>query len=499
MVKVTINGTQYEANKGETIIKIARREGISIPTFCYHEKLSIAANCRMCLVEVEGAPKLLPACQTEVRDGMVIYTESEKVKDWQKKNLEFILLHHPIDCPICDQAGDCKLQDFYEKYDSEKSRLWTFTKKLEKSKRKILGPHVIYDAERCILCTLCIRFCEEIWGEHLLDTINRGNRREITAGEGCTLDFPYSLMVVELCPVGAVTSRDFRFKKRCWFLKSKPTICPGCATGCAAVVDSDEGIIYRLRPRPDPEVNDCWLCDDGVLCGDPMHNQRRILKPMIKEEGKESEISFEQAYARAAEVVKGCINKSEKVAVVLSAERTCEENYSLMKFSSIFPDIELYLEGREEGEGDRLLRNKDKNPNRKGAIRVCGREKIGDEKALVSDIKSGKISAVILLGNYAPSPEVKENGIQVICFASRKGSGSEFANLVIPLPSFAETSGCYINYKGAMRRFEVSVEHYKPFPPQLWELLSSISSEAGTQIEMNKETIFTETAEKLGG
>jgi len=478
-VKVTINGIQFEAEPNTTILKVASANGISIPTFCYHPNLSIAANCRMCLVEVEGAPKLLPACQTEIRDGMKIWTESEKVKSWRKQNLEFILLHHPIDCPICDAAGDCKLQNFYNEYDWEKSRLWSFTDKLHKSKRKILGPNVIYDAERCILCTLCIRFCKEIYGQHLLDSRNRGNRREIIVAEGETLDFPYSLMLTEICPVGALTNRHFRFKKRCWFLSSSPGICPGCATGCATIVDHDEGIIFRLRPRQDIEVNGPWLCDDGVLAGE-LHNTERISSPAILVNGEQKPVSMEMAIQKAGEILKQ--TPSEKIGVVLSAGCTCEENSALMNAREALNITgPIFIEGRPEGEEDNILRNKDKNPNKRGAKLVAQGKETLERKDLIELVNAGKIDVLLCLGSDGPDKDDFHRNASIISLSSRRGNLSNNASVVFPAPSYAETKGTYINFKGMERKFDISIKSwgsYKP-PLQVWETLNILFEKTG--------------------
>jgi NADH-quinone oxidoreductase subunit G len=498
-VKVSINGAEIEAQPGSTILQVARDHGVSIPTFCYHPVLSVAASCRMCLVEVAGAPKLLPACQTEVRDGMKISTESERVKSWQRRNLEFILLHHPVDCPICDAAGDCKLQELYQSYDKEKSRLWSFRDKLHKAKRKILGPNVIYDGERCILCTLCIRFCEQVWGEHLLDSRLRGNRREIIVAEGEALDFPYSLMTVELCPVGALTNRNFRFKKRCWFLSSLPGICPGCATGCAAVMDHDEGTIFRMRPRLDPEVNGSWLCDDGVLAGE-LHNRGRVAAPSIVKDGKGRSASQHEAAAEAASILRH--GAGEKTAVVLSAECTCEENLAMLKFAGAMgASGPVYLEGRPEGEADRLLRHKDKNPNRAGALIVAGKKILPGRAQLIEDLRGGRVKTLVCLGGEGPGGKDIPPDTSIICLAARRGDLAEAANIVLPAPSFAETAGRYVSGRGMARSFDVSIKSWgtqKP-PPQVWETLSLLAETSGRPVSLAGGHIRAEVTKILGG
>ncbi len=443
MAKIKINGTEYETNGARTILDVTRANGIEVPTFCYNPELSIAANCRMCLVEVKGAPKLLPACQTDIRDGMEVMTESPQVKAWQQQNLEFILLHHPVDCPICDQAGECELQEHYQRYDKQKTRLWSFRDKDRKPKRVVLGPHIVYDAERCILCTQCIRFCEEIWGTHLLDSHWRGDHRHIITAQGETLDFPYSLMVAEVCPVGAMTSRDFRFKKRVWFLDSAEGVCPGCATGCAAHVDHHEGVVHRLRPRRDPDVNGAWLCDDGVLAG-WLHNDDRVHAPLVGGE----EAGLDEALRKAAKLLGG--QPEGVVAAVLSAEHTTEENLALAAFAREALKVkDFYLAARPDGEGDDILRSTDKNPNRRGATAAAG----GDVRPVAELEKATGLEAVIALGGLGAAP----GGVKVVALAARTGDLAARADVVLPAPSFAQSAGSFINAKGMRRTFGCAI------------------------------------------
>jgi NADH-quinone oxidoreductase subunit G len=495
-VKVTLNGMELEAETGSTILQVASKNGVTIPTFCYHPLLPVAASCRMCLVEIAGAPKLLPACQTEVRSGMTILTESPRVKDWQKRNLEFILLHHPVDCPICDAAGDCKLQNHYTGYDQEKSRLWSYQSKLRKSKRKIFGPHVMYDGERCILCTMCIRFCEHVWGEHLLDSRLRGNRREIIVAPGETLDFPYSLMTVELCPVGALTSRDFRFRKRCWFLASRPGICPGCATGCAAVMDHDEGVIYRMRPRFDPAVNAAWLCDDGVLAGE-LHNRGRVSRPMVAIDGARTAADHGEAVSAAAAILSK--TPPEKLGVVLSAEATCEEDLALVKLAEGLGVTAFYLEGRPDGPDDRLLRSRDKNPNRAGALAMAARKGLPGRGMLIADLRSGKLKTLLCLGGEGPGPSDVPADAAIICIAAREGALTAAARVVLPAPSFAETSGTYVNARGMVRNFDVAISSWGSLapPPQVAETIQAIAEGMGKTMPFSPDAARRDVAGKI--
>jgi NADH-quinone oxidoreductase subunit G len=268
LFKVNINGRERELEGDLNLIEAARLLGVHIPHFCYHPGLGVDGNCRMCLVELEGAPKPVIACNTYVReltnrDGTVrkVLTESPKAKEWQRGVLEFLFLNHPLDCPICDQSGECLLQDYYMQHGQYESRL--DTPKVHKRKATPVGPRVMLDAERCVLCARCVRFCDQVSGTGELYIVNRGNRSEITTYPGAELDNDYSLNTVDICPVGALTSSAFRFKKRVWLLSSVHSICAGCARGCNTYLEHDEGIVYRLRPRENMQVNRYWMCDPG--------------------------------------------------------------------------------------------------------------------------------------------------------------------------------------------------------------------------------------------
>ena len=245
-VTATVDGKEVVVKPGTTVIEAAKSVGIEIPYYCYHKRLSIAANCRMCLVEMSNAPmgKLMPACQMPVGEGVTVKTDTPRVKEQQRAVLEFILLNHPVDCSICDQAGECKLQDYYMKYDRQPSRL--DVPKVQKGKRVQLGPTVTLDQERCILCTRCVRFMREVAKAPQLGVAERGNESFITTFPGQPLDSKYSGNVVDICPVGALTSTDFRFRGRVWFMSSARSVCTGCARGCNTFLDYLKGTFSAI-------------------------------------------------------------------------------------------------------------------------------------------------------------------------------------------------------------------------------------------------------------
>jgi NADH-quinone oxidoreductase subunit G len=279
MPKVTINGQVYEAEKGRTIIQVADEIGVQIPRYCYHPDIGIEGSCRMCLVEVKGVPKLMPSCATPIADNMEVRTNTERVQQAVRYAMEFLLLHHPIDCPVCDQSGECWLQDYYMAHAGHDSR-YPLGQKTRRRKAFNLGPLVKLDQERCILCTRCVRFTRNVTKTNEVQVFSRGHNSEIGIFEDKPLNNPYSMNVVDVCPVGALTSADFRFKVRVWFLKGTESVCAGCSTGCNLRIDhsaraigggipgytATEGKIYRTVGRRNVDVNKSWLCDEGRLC-----------------------------------------------------------------------------------------------------------------------------------------------------------------------------------------------------------------------------------------
>ncbi|MDH3252774.1 MAG: 2Fe-2S iron-sulfur cluster-binding protein, partial [Ignavibacteria bacterium] len=303
MVKITIDGKELEVDNTRTIIQAARENGIEIPHFCWHPKLSASGNCRMCLVEVEKLPKLVIACMTQVANGMVVHTANPKVINAREAVMEFLLINHPLDCPICDEAGECKLQDYAYEHSVGYSRF--DENKVHKPKRVELGPHVLLDTERCIMCSRCVRFCDEIAGKPQLTFTQRGTHVELTTFPGEQLDNPYSMNVIDICPVGALTSREFRFKARVWEMSSTETVCPGCARGCNMYSWVRNNEILRQTPRYNPEVNDYWMCDVGRLeTFKHVNLESRIKAPLVRKDQGVVEVGWDEALAKIASELK---------------------------------------------------------------------------------------------------------------------------------------------------------------------------------------------------
>ncbi|MBU0719514.1 MAG: (2Fe-2S)-binding protein, partial [Planctomycetes bacterium] len=289
MAKIIIDNQEVECRDGISVLQAGLEAGWDIPHYCYHPGLSIGASCRLCLMEMkmphpqtgelDWAPKLVPSCQTPVRNGMEVRFDSEAVRANQRRCLEFFLLNHPLDCPVCDQAGECLLQDYSLKFGNAESRM--VDKKLANPKKDI-GPHTLVYQDRCVLCTRCVRFSQEISGTNELCVVNRGARNEIDVFPGLPLDNPIQGNVVDICPVGSMLDKDFLFKRRVWELTGTSSICPACSTGCSIRVDHADGRVYRLKPRYNPKVNTWWMCDEGRYGYKHVHDAKRLTTPKVR-------------------------------------------------------------------------------------------------------------------------------------------------------------------------------------------------------------------------
>lgn len=462
MAKITIDGKEYEVENNLTIIQAAAEQGIAIPHFCWHPRLSVAGNCRMCLVEVEKMPKLMIACATQVVDGMVIKAKSDRVINAQQAVTEFLLINHPLDCPICDEAGECKLQDYTYKFSVGVGR-FDF-EKVRKPKRVALGPNVMLDVERCIMCSRCIRFCDEIAKKPQLIFTERGDHVELTTAPGEQLDNPYSMNVIELCPVGALTSRDFRFKARVWDMSSTETICPGCARGCNMFTWVRNNEILRLTPRFNPDVNDYWMCDYGRLNTFKYVNaENRIKGPMVRKDGELVEVSWDEAIATAASRLREF--KKHEVAGIGSPFATNEDNYlfaKLMKEVIGTKHVDFMTHINEEDEDDLLIRA-DKTPNSYGAREVGVFPTDGglSLEGILREIREGKIRAMYVLDDdIAANPSVAEVLSKLeflVVHASNHNQTTKHAAVVLSSATYAEKHGTFTNFQGRVQRIRPAV------------------------------------------
>jgi NADH-quinone oxidoreductase subunit G len=463
MPNITIDSRQIEFKQGQTIIEAAREHGIEIPHFCWHPKLSVSGNCRICLVEVEKMPKLVIACSTLASEGMVVHTKSEKVIAAQNAVMEFLLINHPLDCPICDEAGECKLQDYAYKHSVGESRF--VEEKVHKDKRVALGPRVMFDGERCISCSRCIRFCDEIAKDPELTFVKRGDKVTIVTYPGEEMDNPYSMNTIDICPVGALTSRDFRFKARVWDMSSTNSICVGCSRGCNTEIWVRNNEILRLTPRHNEEVNTYWMCDHGRLNTFKFVNDAtRISSPLVRKEGQLVEIGWDEAINEAVQKLKSF--SKDQIAVIGSPYATCEDNYLVAKFAkSVLGTGNLdFIRHIDPSFADEILRTEDLTPNSLGAeiVGVQPSKSGLDIKGILNSIKEKKIKALYLVEDdiVATYPEF-ENAIAglelLIVHSSNHNKSTTFANIIFPAATYAEKNGTFINISGIIQRIRPAI------------------------------------------
>lgn len=461
MVKITIDGKQYEVEKNMTIIQAAERNGITIPHFCWHPVLSVSGNCRVCLAEVEKTPKLVIACATQVADGMVVHTNSERVIKARNAVLEFILINHPLDCPICDEAGECKLQDYAYKYSVGESR-FEF-EKVRKPKRVSLGPNVMLDVERCIMCSRCIRFCDEIAKKPQLVFTKRGDHVELTTYPGEQLDNPYSMNVIELCPVGALTSKDFRFRARVWDMSSTDTICVGCSRGCNTHMWVRNNEIMRLTPRLNTDVNNYWMCDHGRLNTFRHVNAgNRINSPMVRKDGILVEVGWEEAISKVASEIKSY--KKHEIAAIGSAYATNEDNFLLAKLMNFLGVKRIScLTHRKQGDRDDLLIQEDKTPNYRGAQEVGAVQDSSEANlpGLIEMLQTGKIKFLYVLDDDIGADPVFADAISkldyLVVHASNENETTKRADVVLASSTYAEKNGTMTNFQRRVQRIRPAV------------------------------------------
>src|SRR5215204_5690429 len=299
LVNVTIDGMQIAVPKGTMVIEAAKQAGLLVPHYCYHPSLPSPAVCRMCLVEVEKAPKLMPACVTAVAEGQVVHVDSDKAKKARERVLELLLINHPLDCPICDQAGECELQDYVFQEGRAATRYQEYAKRYNPVED--FGEDILYVPNRCILCTRCVRFMEDVADTPVLNVSERGDRAYIGIAEDQPLDHPWAGNVVDICPVGALLSKDFLHKARAWDLDGAPSICPNCSQGCNIRIDTRDNLAQRLKPRVNPAVNSHWMCDYGRYRYEWFNKKDRIEAPLVRDGDRLSASNWQQSIVALVE------------------------------------------------------------------------------------------------------------------------------------------------------------------------------------------------------
>jgi NADH-quinone oxidoreductase subunit G len=469
MPKLTIDGKEIEVADGLNLIQAAEQLGIEIPHYCYHAGLSIVGNCRMCLVEVEKAPKLQIACNTRAADGMVVHTTSKRTKTAQQAVLEFLLINHPIDCPVCDQAGECKLQDYYMDYDAEASR-FPLGKKNKKGKAMDVGSGVMLDQERCILCARCTRFFDEVTKTSELAIFERGDRNEINISPGKPIDNKYAGNVIDICPVGALTEKDFRFRMRVWYLHRTPSVCGGCERGCSIDVHHHRGRIYRMKPRYNAAVNSYWMCDEGRHGFPALQSENRLTAPLHQAENRLVAEDWDSALQRAAEKIKeiGQQHGANAIGAVIGAQSTNEEAFALARLvkDTIGSDRIATLSWSPPGASgdDELLIRANKNPNSRG-LAALGLPPSGLD-ALAQSVARGELKLLIAMR----SDLVRAMGEQefmrafgaleyLIVLDTDATETGQMANQILPIGAYPEIDGSFTNFKGRVQRLS------QAFPP----------------------------------
>jgi len=518
MFNVQIDGVWHRFPKGTRVIEACERAGSYIPRYCYHKKLSSPGNCRMCLIEM-GMPKMGPdrkpelgpdgkpvinwiprpqiSCAQDVAEGMGVRTNSPLVKECQRGVMEFLLINHPLDCPICDQAGECHLQEFSVEYGTSASRF--LEHKVKKPKNVVLGPRVTLDDERCILCSRCIRFCQEIAKDDVLGFIDRGSYTVLTAHPGKRLENNYSLNTVDICPVGALTSTDFRFKMRVWFLKETKSICASCATGCNTIIGTREDVIYRQTPRENDAVNSSWMCDYGRLNFDYVQSERRLLEPQIVSDEKLVSVDWREAIAQAALQVKQF--SGSEIAIIASGRMTNEELWLTLQLARTLA-VQLIDIVPRTGSGDDILLSEDRNPNTTGARLLGVTWEPGAKLPAIADaVKSGTVKALIALGENPTRLGISAEQLSAlsafIVMDILSNDASENATVVLPSFVFAEKRGSMINGEGRLQRLNRAVRGPGEARDD-WEILRDlIQACSGQNSIYSIEDVFRQMAEAV--
>ena len=532
MPSLTIDGQEISVADGTTVIQAAEELGIYIPRYCYHPALSVAGNCRICLVEIEKSPKLQVACNTPVSEGMVVHTKSETAESGRKAVLEFLLANHPLDCPVCDQAGECDLQNFYMNFGLYDPRFREH--KVKKKKAVELGPHVMLDQERCILCSRCVRFTDEITGTGEFGIFNRGDRAELGLYPGDVLDNPYSANVVDICPVGALTESDFRFKARVWYLSSARTVCNGCSQGCNIdlhyVLDrphlNDGARVLRIKPRYNGDVNQWWLCDAGRF-GFGWVDQQRLtqVRGPRPQDGDDADntsnatatesseqpmpvATWPQAISTlgAALTTQTIQTDGSRVGVIASAQLTCEELFLIRKLFCEKLGAQVTVSVPEEpGDSDDFLIQSDKNPNTLGTqlLGLAGAD-APEAAQLIEQGLDGALDVLWVFGHDLVQLFGAEK-VQALCrqvplvvySGTNENPMVDLADWVLPTAAYVEKDGTFVNCHGRVQRIG------RAFPAleesrEDWRLLIELGQELGQTWDWTKpQQVFTALAAEV--
>jgi NADH-quinone oxidoreductase subunit G len=521
MVNVQIDGVWHQFPKGTRMIEACRTAGTIVPHYCYHPKLSSPGNCRMCLVQMGMPPRPAPgqepqrdeggyenigwmprpviACANTVSENMGIRTSGELVEKCREGVMEFLLINHPLDCPICDQAGECRLQEQSVEHGRGVSRFVDM--KVKKPKNVEIGPRIRLDDERCIMCSRCIRFMDEVAGDPVLGFTQRGTHTTLTVHPGRLLDSNYSLNTADICPVGALTSNDFRFQMRVWFLKETPSIDVNCGTGTNTTVWTRSNKIHRITPRQNDEVNSCWMPDSSRLNFHYIDGEGRFTEPLVKDGAQHIDIAWSEALKTAAAKIKGLA--PEQVAIIASGRMTNEELFLTRTLAAEIGTTQLSLVPRF-AEADALLIAADRNPNTTGAKLILGNDNpFAKLDSIREGVRSGAIKALIVLGEDLISDAgFHFDDLAKLDFLLQSHISANptalAAHLVLPAAAFAEKRGSMVNLSGRLQRLNRALE----LPGQAhddWEILRDlILALSGDKNEAHHiEDIFKALAENV--
>ena len=466
MLKCTINGKALEVKPGTTIMEAMREAQQHIAHYCWHPGLSIAGVCRLCMVDIKGNPRPQIACNTQVTEGMEVNNTSQMVRDAVKWGLDFHLINHPLDCPICDQAGECGLQEQYMEYGKYNPEM--AESKVKKHKVVDLGPRVVLDSERCILCSRCVRFTDEVSKTHELGIFNRGDRAEIGVAPGKKLDNNYSVNTVDICPVGALTSKDFRFKQRVWFLKEVDTVCNGCSTGCSVKLYYNKEGVFRVKPKENKAVNGYWMCDEGRDVYKYINKELRLL------DAKNFRGEFLVPEVAAKKVASDLSTNKAGAALVLTGQYTVEEYDSIIgTFKNNLGSTQIYhwINNPNDLEKfDGILNRGDKNPNTKGLTQTLDKHGVKTTwDQLEKLLADGKIDTLVVAApeNQAVYPDLQAKislfgkAKKLVWLSSVKSDAVETqANLImqIPMKSFFEKNGSFVNFSGLEQKIRRGID-----------------------------------------
>jgi NADH-quinone oxidoreductase subunit G len=518
LLNVQINGVWHQFPKGTRVIEACEQAGSYVPRYCYHKKLSSPGNCRMCLIEM-GMPKMGPdrkpevgadgmplinwmprpqiSCAQDVSEGMGVRTDSPLAQECRKGVMEFLLINHPLDCPICDQAGECRLQEFSVEYGNAASRF--LENKVKKPKNIELGPRVTLDDERCILCSRCIRFCQEVAHDDVLGFVDRGSHSVLTAHPGKRLENNYSLNTVDICPVGALTSSDFRFQMRVWFLKETKSFCTSCATGCNTIIGTREDVIYRQTPRENDAVNSSWMCDYGRLNFGYLQSDTRLLQPEILAGDKLIPAEWNVAITHAVAQLKHF--SAWEIAIIASGRMTNEELWLTSQLAKLL-GVDLIDIVPRTGPGDDILLSADRNPNTNGA-RLLGVTSVPGARLreIKDNVLQGRVKALIALGENPIEIGLTVEQLKAlpafVVMNILSNEATEAATALLPSFGFAEKRGSMINGKGRLQRLNRAVRG----PGQArddWEILRDlIQTYSGRNGIYSIEDVFRQMSEAV--